>query len=573
MSSIPSSPSSGSPYQSGFPLPSLAELAARGPQMWPELSDAQVQRLRGFGTETTFAAGDVLMEPGEVSQRMFVILEGELEVVHPRGDSEELIHVHVAREFTGEISQLTGRHILVRGRAKTALRVLCIDAAHLKAVVQTDGELSELFIRAYILRRVGLLTGGYGDVVVLGSLNSAATLRVQAFLVRNGNPYRYVDVDRDPDVQALLDQFHVTTGDIPILVCRGEQVMKNPSDADIADCLGFNPVLDASVVHDVVVVGAGPSGLAAAVYGASEGLDVVVLETVAPGGQAGSSSKIENYLGFPTGISGQALGARAFNQAEKFGAQVRIAESAARLHCDETPFRIELNNGKSVLARAVVVATGAEYRKLEVPELARFEGAGVYYAATFVEAQRCGDEEAIIIGGGNSAGQAATFLARSVKHVHMLIRGPDLAASMSRYLIRRIDETPNITLRRRTRVIGLAGETHLEKVTWKDDASGEETTHPVRHLFSMAGAKPNTEWIRDSVETDANGFICTGVEVTPEGLKNGGWSLPRPPMLFETSRPKVFAVGDVRAGSTKRVASAVGEGSVCIGLVHKVLAE
>jgi thioredoxin reductase (NADPH) len=559
--------------RSGAPLPSLEELAARGPQMWPLLTDAQVQRLRAFGKEATFEAGELLFEPGQVSDRMFVILEGELEVVHPRGSSEEMIHVHQAHEFTGEISQLTGRHILVRGRAKTDLRVLCLDAAHLKAVVQTDGELSELFMRAYILRRVGLMTGGFGEVVVLGSLDSAATLRVQAFLVRNGNPYGYVDVDRDPDVQALLDQFHVTVSDIPILICRGEQVLKSPSDAEIAACLGFNPLLDQATVHDVVVVGAGPSGLAAAVYGASEGLDVVVLETVAPGGQAGSSSKIENYLGFPTGISGQALGARAFNQAEKFGAQVRIAESAARLHCDETPFRVELTDGRTLLGRSVIVATGAEYRKLEVPNLAKFEGAGVYYAATFVEAQRCGDEEAIIIGGGNSAGQAATFLARSVKHVHMLIRGPDLAASMSRYLIRRIEDTPNITLRRHTRVVGLEGETHLERVTWKDDSTGEESTHPVRHLFSMAGAKPNTEWIRNCVAMDEKGFICTGAEITADGLKTGGWSLPRSPMLFETSRAKVFAVGDVRSGSTKRVASAVGEGSVCIGLVHKVLAE
>ncbi len=353
--------------RSSIPLPSLEELAARAPQMWPQLTDAQVQRLRAFGKETTFAAGEILFDAGQVSLAMFVILEGELEVVHPRGSSEELVHVHVAREFTGEISQLTGRHILVRGRARTGLRVLCVDAAHLKAVVQTDGELSELFIRAYILRRVGLLSGGFGEVVILGSLNSAATLRVQAFLVRNGNPYEYVDVERDADVQALLDQFHVTTGDIPILICRGEQVLKNPSDAEIADCLGFNQVMDATIVHDLVVVGAGPSGLAAAVYGASEGLDVVVLETVAPGGQAGSSSKIENYLGFPTGISGQALGARAFNQAEKFGAQVRIAESATRLHCDETPFRVELGNGRAVLARSIIVASGAPQSSANSP--------------------------------------------------------------------------------------------------------------------------------------------------------------------------------------------------------------
>ncbi len=560
--------------RSSIPLPSLEELAARAPQMWPQLTDAQVQRMRAFGQDTTFAAGEILFDAGQVSLRMFVILEGELEVVHPRGTSEELIHVHVAREFSGEISQLTGRHILVRGRARTELRVLCVDAAHLKAVVQTDGELSELFIRAYILRRVGLLSGGFGEVVILGSLNSAATLRVQAFLVRNGNPYEYVDVERDADVQALLDQFHVTTGDIPILICRGEQVLKNPSDAEIADSLGFNPVMDAS--HR-----ARPGGRRRRAFGAgSRGVRRV--RGARRGGARDRGARRAGRLQLEDRelprLPHRHLRAGAGGARLQPGGEVRRPGAHRRDRhpaCTATrpPSGSSWATGEAVLARSVIVASGAEYRKLEVPELARFEGAGVYYAATFVEAQRCGDEEAIIIGGGNSAGQAATFLARSVKHVHMLIRGPDLAASMSRYLIRRLEETPNITLRRRTRVVALHGETHLERVTWKDDVSGEESTHPVRHLFSMAGAKPNTEWIRDCVEMDANGFICTGAEITAEGLKSGGWSLPRPPMLFETSKPKVFAVGDVRSGSTKRVASAVGEGSVCIGLVHKVLAE
>ena len=292
-----------------------------------------------------------------------------------------------------------------------------------------------------------------------------------------------------------------------------------------------------------------------------------------PGGQAASSSKIENYLGFPTGVSGQALAGRALTQAEKFGARLAVARGALRIHCEEVPMRIELAGGESVRARAVVVATGAEYRKLDVPELARFEGVGVYYAATYVEAQRCGEDEMIVVGGGNSAGQAATFLARSSKHVHMLIRGPDLASSMSRYLIRRIEETPNITLRRRTSIVALDGDEHLERVTWRDDVTREETTLPIRHIFSMAGASPNTEWLRGCVAMDDKGFVRTGLEVTEDMLKAARWPLARPPYLFETSRPHVFAVGDVRSNSVKRVASAVGEGSVCIQLVHKVLAE
>jgi thioredoxin reductase (NADPH) len=326
-------------------------------------------------------------------------------------------------------------------------------------------------------------------------------------------------------------------------------------------------------VHDLVICGAGASGLAAAVYGASEGLDVLVVESAAPGGQAAASSKIENYLGFPTGVSGQALLARALNQAEKFGARVAVARGAAKLHCDGGLIGVDLAGGASVRARAVVIATGAQYRKLDVPDLARFEGVGVYYAATFMEAQRCASDEIIVVGGGNSAGQAATFLARTSRHVHVLIRGSDLASSMSRYLIRRIEDTPNITLRRCTQIVGLAGGDHLETVTWRDETSGEESTRPIRHVFTMAGASPNTEWLGDCVSRDAKGFVQTDSELTDEMLKREGWSLGRRPYLFETSRPRIFAVGDVRANNVKRVASAVGEGSVCIQLVHKALTE
>jgi thioredoxin reductase (NADPH) len=548
-------------------------LATRRAQMFPVLTEPQLARAAACGVERTFAPGEIVWEQGDYGVPFYVVLDGELEVVHPNGRAEEPIVTHQRGQFTGEVNMLQDRRSLVRARARGPLRVSCVPLERLKALVQTDPELSEIVMRAFILRRLGLLSSGFGDAVVIGSRHSAATLRLQEFLVRNGHPYRYVDVDRDPEVQGMLDQFHVAVSDVPILVCRGERVLRNPTDAEVADCLGFNVSFRPGAVHDVVICGAGPGGLAAAVYGASEGLDVLVVEAGAPGGQAGTSSKIENYLGFPTGISGGALSARALTQAEKFGARVAVARGAKRLHCEETPIRIALANGDSVLTRAVVIATGAEYRKLDVPRLADFVGVGVYYAATFVEAQRCSEEPVIVVGGGNSAGQAATFLARNTRHVHMLIRGPDLAASMSRYLIRRIEETPNITLRRRTRIVAVDGKEHLESVTWRDDATGEETTHPIRHVFTMAGAIPNSEWLQGCVDMDANGFVRTGPDISPETLQSAGWSLARRPYLFETSQPRVFAVGDIRANSVKRVASAVGEGSVCIQLVHKVLAE
>lgn len=429
-------------------------------------------------------------------------------------------------------------------------------------------------MRAFILRRVGLLSSGHGDVVVLGSSDSAETSRVRSFLLRNGHPARFVDVGRDPDVQQFLDEFRVSVDDIPVLICRGEVVLKNPTDTEIAECLGFNPTLDPGVVHDLVICGAGPGGLAAAVYAASEGLHVLLLERRAPGGQAAASSKIENYLGFPTGVSGQALAARALTQAEKFGAELLVARSALRVAGGDGALHVVLDGGDVVRALCVVIATGAEYRRPDVPGLDRFEGVGVHYAATFLEAQPCSGLEVVVVGGGNSAGQAATFLARVADRVHVLVRGPDLASSMSRYLIRRIEETPNIHVHRRTRLVAVEGGDHLESVTWQDDSSGERTTRAVRHLFVMTGARPNTDWLRGSgIVTDAHGFVQTGFDLNDDALRGAGWSLARRPHLFETSRPRIFAVGDVRAGSSKRLAAAVGEGSVCVQLVHRVLGE
>lgn len=548
-----------------------AALASRREQIYPILNAAQIARFAAFGVEQSFHDGAAVWDQGESGVACYLVLSGALEILHPDGGTARVITIHEAGEFTGEVALLNDRRALVCARAVGDLRVLKVEPARFKALIQTDSELSELILRAFILRRVNMLAGNIGDVVVIGSKDSSATLRLQGFLVRNTHPYKSIDVDTEPDIQAMLDHFHVAREDVPILICRGERVLKNPSDAEVADCLGFNEIIDPDQVRDVVICGAGPGGLAAAVYGASEGLDTLVIESSSPGGQAASSSKIENYFGFPTGISGQALLARGLTQAEKFGAQLVVAGGALRLHCDEKPLRIELTSGQTIRTRTVVIATGVEYRRLDVPNLERFERAGVYYSATAVESQRCLEEEVIVVGGGNSAGQAATFLSRTSKRVHMLIRGKDLAASMSRYLIRRIEENPNIQLHRYTEITALDGDKHLERVTWRDESG--ESSQAIRHVFSMTGANPNTGWLDGCIALDDKGFVLTGSELSPEQLTQFGWKKPRAPHLFETTQEGVFAVGDVRANSVKRVASAVGEGSVCIQLVHKALVE
>ncbi|MGZ5154545.1 MAG: NAD(P)/FAD-dependent oxidoreductase, partial [Burkholderiales bacterium] len=374
-------------------------------------------------------------------------------------------------------------------------------------------------------------------------------------------------------VQALLDRFQVSVDDIPVVIVRGQQVLKNPANHELAAELNLNPLIDQTRVRDVVVIGAGPAGLAAAVYAASEGLDVLVVEGNAPGGQAGSSSKIENYLGFPTGISGEALAGRALVQSQKFGAELTVASSAVRLKCDRRPYEIELSCSETLRARSIVIASGAKYRQLTLENLKRFVGAGIYYAATHVEARLCSEDEVIVVGGGNSAGQAAVFLAGAAQHVHLLVRATGLADSMSRYLIRRIEESPHITLHVQTEIVALEGETQLEHVTWKDMATRLPETHPIKHVFLMTGAVPNTEWLKGCVCLDDKGFVRTGSALTAEDLLHSKWSLSHAPGLFETNIPGVFAVGDVRSGSAKRVASAVGEGSVCVQLVHAALHE
>ena len=465
-----------------------------------------------------------------------------------------------------------GRRSLVRARATKPGKVIELDNQQILTLVQTDAELSDILMRAFILRRVELIAAGVGDIVLIGSTHSAGTLRIKEFLMRNGHPYSYIDLERDTDVQNLLDSFEISTNEIPVLICRGQLVLRNPSNQEIADCLGFNEPVDQTQVRDLVVIGAGPSGLAAAVYGASEGLDVLVLETSSPGGQAGSSSRIENYLGFPTGISGQELAARAYLQAQKFGAHMLVAK-ATRLICDRKPYVIELENGARISTRTVMIATGAQYRKLPLENLSRFEGAGVYHGATFVEAQLCAGEEVIVVGGGNSAGQAAVFLAQTAKRVHMLVRSTGLATSMSRYLIRRIEKSPTITLRPQTEIVAVEGGDHLNSVYWRNSQTGQTEKHEIRHIFVMTGADPNTSWLNGCIALDAKGFIKTGPDLSPDNLSAAGWSLMRQPYLLETSLPGVFAVGDVRGGSIKRVASAVGEGSITISFVHRVLQE
>jgi thioredoxin reductase (NADPH) len=440
------------------------------------------------------------------------------------------------------------------------------------SLLQADSELSDVFLRAFILRRVELITRGIGSVVLIGSTYSLDTLRIKEFLTRNGHPYSYIDLDRDSDVQELMDRFSVSITDLPVLICRSQVVLRNPGNQAIADCLGFNEGIDRTHMRDMVVIGAGPAGLAAAVYGASEGLDVLVLESSSPGGQAGSSSKIENYLGFPTGISGQDLASRAYTQAQKFGAQMLIARDAVRLACERKPYAIEMNDGQRIPARTVIIASGAQYRKLPIKNLSQFEGAGVYYGATRLEAQLCSDEEVVVVGGGNSAGQAAVFLAQTAQKVHMLVRSEGLAGSMSRYLIRRIEESPKIELYPHTEIIALGGNNHLERVEWRNSETGEVESCKIGHVFSMTGAVPNSSWLRGCVVLDEQGFIKTGHDLAPEDLAGIVWP-KRPPFLLETSLPGVFAVGDVRSGNIKRVASAVGEGSIVVSFVHRVLAE
>jgi thioredoxin reductase (NADPH) len=543
--------------------------------IFPTLNAGHIARISARGKKREAQAGEVLVEPGDNNLPFFLVISGALEIMRPTSRGEEAVVVHQAGQFSGEVGILSGRRSLVRARMRDAGEVIEVDHSGLQELIETDSELSEILMRAFILRRVEFIAHGWGDAVLLGTNNSSGTLRIKEFLTRNGYPHSYVDLEDESGsgVREMLKHFQVTGSDVPIVICRGKNVLRNPTNQQVADCLGWNEGIDLTKVRDIVVVGAGPSGLAAAVYAASEGLDVLVIETYAPGGQAGSSSKIENYLGFPTGISGQELAGRAYTQAQKFGARVVIARGAARLDCGRNPYIIEIEGGATVPAWTVIIATGAEYRKLPLENLQRFEGNGVYYGATFLEAQLCGDEEVIIVGGGNAAGQAAVFLSQTAKHVHLVIRSGRLADTMSRYLIRRIEESKTITLHTDTEIVALEGADRLDHVQCRNNKTGDLKTRDIRHVFLMMGANPNTGWLAGCLALDERGFVKTGVDLVPVDLTTAQWPLTRRPYLLEASLPGVFAVGDVRSGNVKRVASAVGEGSIAISMVHKVLQE
>lgn len=541
-------------------------------EAFPVLTADQINRIRASSKVRKVEVGDILFELGDGDIPFFVLLSGSLEIVQPDLQGEHLIVKHGPGEFTGEITMISGRGSLVRGRVTEAGEFLEMRSDDLRTLVARDAELSEIFMRAFILRRVALINQGRGNVILMGSRHSAQTLRLREFLTRNGHPHTYVDLDTDTNAQELLDRFHVKMEEIPVVICNNRTVLRSPSIQELARCLGLNAHITPSELRDVVIVGAGPSGLAAAVYAASEGLDVLVIEADSPGGQAGSSSKIENYLGFPMGISGNELAGRAAAQAQKFGAKVLVANNVTKLNCERHPYELTVDCGQTIRARTVVIASGAQYNKPNIDNLKRFEGQGVYYGATYIEAQLCGNDEAIVVGGGNSAGQAAVYLSQTASKVHMLVRSSRLSDTMSRYLIQRIEENPAIAMHYRTEIIGLDGDTQLESVTWQDKNTGEKSSHNIRHLFIMAGASPRTEWLKGCVLLDSKGFILTGRDLDPLS-QSFKWPLPRAPQMLETSLPGVFAVGDVRAGNVKRVAAAVGEGSISIYLVHRALAE
>src|ERR1700751_4302513 len=554
---------------SSLPVPSALDART---QAFPVLTAAQISRIRSGSKVREVKKGEILFEPGETNVPFFVLLSGSMEIVQSDLAGERLIVTHGPGNFTGEMTMISGRRNLVRGRVTEPGEFLELSGDGLRSLVAKDAELSEIFMRAFILRRLELIRTGQGNVILMGSRHSANTLRLLEFLTRNEHPYTYVDLDTDKTSQELLDRFEVKVDEIPVVICATRSVLRNPSIQELAECLGLNSAIDESQVRDLIIVGAGPSGLAAAVYAASEGLDALVIETSAPGGQAGSSSKIENYLGFPYGLSGQELADRAITQAEKFGARMMIARNVVQLDCDRRPYKVVLDNGVELAARSVVIATGAQYNKPRIANLALFEGQGVYYGATFMEAQLCGEDDIIVVGGGNSAGQAAVYMSQTQRKVHILVRSGQLSDTMSRYLIQRIEQNPNIEIHYRTEIVSLEGDSHLEHVTWRNNQTGEMATVPIRHVFIMAGASPRTEWLKGCVALDTKGFIVTGRDLDGS-TDQPAWPLARSAQMLETSLPGVFAVGDVRSGNVKRVASAVGEGAIAIHLVHRALAE
>jgi thioredoxin reductase (NADPH) len=551
-----------------------AELNADN-QMWPVLTESEIERARLYGRVRRVEIGEVLYRPGEVGRPCFILLSVSLEIVQPTIDGERLVTILRPGMFTGEAGTIAGQRTVVQARAIQAGEILEVRPESLRTLVANDAALSEILLRAFMLRRLMLIDRQLGNVVVIGSRHSADTLRLREFLSRNGHPFTYIDLDKDEAYRNFLDRFGIAVSEIPIVIGNGTMILRNPSTSQLADSLGLNDNIDSSSIHDLIIVGAGPAGLAAAVYAASEGIDALVIESRAPGGQAGSSSKIENYLGFPTGVSGQELATSATKQAQKFGAKMALARPIVQLRCQHRPYELVTDDGTVFSARTIVIATGADYNKPTTANLDRFVGHGIHFGATFLEAQLCEGEDVIVVGGGNSAGQAAVFLSQSARKVYLLVRAATLSDSMSHYLIARISGNPAIELLCSTELASLEGKSALEKVSWVNKLSGESRSVDVHHLFIMAGASPNTSWLRGRVALDEKGFILTGRDLPPtvNHDRSSSWPLSRPPLMLESSLPGIFAVGDVRAGSVKRVASAVGEGAISVSMIHRVLAE
>ena len=538
-------------------------------QIFPSLTEDQFTILQRYGVRRHIPAGTVLFTQGERHISMFVVLAGTIEIARGSAIETHVIGTHGPGSFTGEVSTLAGRAATATGRTLVDCDVIVIDEASLRLLVNSEADLSETIMRAYILRRMAFIEDQGGSLILIGSQDDAETLGLRSFIARNAQPAAYFDIDLHPESAALMARFGIAAGETPAIILPDGTVYRQPTIRVLADATGISPDRLDGRSFDVVVVGAGPGGLAAAVYAASEGLTVAVLERAAPGGQAGTSSKIENYFGFPTGISGQALAGRGLSQVRKFGAEVAVPVAALHVTCSGghgPGYAISLDGDETIHAITIVVATGARYRKPPLPELARFEGRGIYYSAAFMEATFCKDEEVVIVGGGNSAGQAAVFLSRFARHVHICVRGPGLAATMSHYLIQRIDAAPNITLHARTEVCALYGDGHLAEIDLCTDG-GPPVRKPIRQLFLFLGAEPNTDWLGGCVALDDKQFVLTGADVP-----RAAWCADRVPHTLETSRPGIFAVGDVRSGSVKRVATAVGEGAAAVQSLHQLIA-
>jgi len=534
---------------------------------FPRLDQEQRARLRAVGTERQVESGEVLFRAGDASYDFFLVESGAVTIVQGYGHENRIIAVHGPHRFLGEINLLTGSPPFLSAVVRDAGEVIQVSAERLRDLVSNDEELSNIILRAFLARRELMIDMGAG-VTLVGSRYSQCTYRLRQFLARNRMPFQWLDLEDDEEADALLRALGIGPADTPVVI-SGDGVLRNPSNAEVAKLLGFGSRGDPPPMCDLVIVGAGPAGLAAAVYGASEGLDTQVIDKIAFGGQASTSARIENYLGFPTGISGSELAERATLQARRFGARMVVPAQAVGLVADDGHFAIELSDGSAVNGRTLIVATGAQYRKLDLPDLEHYESTSIYYAATQAEAQMCAGDPVLVVGGGNSAGQAAMFLSRHAASCGLMIRGGDLGKSMSRYLIDELESRPQIALMTYTEVVELKGEPSLEAVIIADPRTGERRELPCRALFVFIGADPHTDWLRDYVVMDEHSFVITGRDLQARDFAEHG---DEPPLFLETSRPGIFAVGDVHSGSVKRVASAVGEGSMAVRLVHQRLA-